>query len=95
MRREYITLAAGLLFWMLDTDCTHCSIFLALFCAPSAWSMRPTIDCLLPVASLLCCRSCSVSTVGSDCFDAGSSRTLRPRKSGLPSGRGTCAHAPP
>lgn len=36
------------------------------------------------------CLSCMVMTDGSDWIAAGSSRTFRPRKSGLPSGLDTC-----
>ena len=43
-----------------------------------------TVVCLV---SVLNCRS---NTVGSDCLAVGSSRTVSPRVSGLPSGRDTC-----
>lgn len=58
---------------------------------PSAQQMPPPSPRL---TVMLCCLEFSVSqresTVGSDCLVDGSSRTSRPRLSGLPSGRGTC-----
>lgn len=50
--------------------------------------------CMCELTAILCCllfsESHRESTVGSDCFVHGSSRTRRPRLSAFPSGLGTC-----
>ena len=61
----------------------------------STCSMRPTMSVLLPVpASLLRLRSCSVSTVGSDCREAASSRTCMQvgGGTGVRGGHGCASH---
>lgn len=67
-------------------DSIHRSISLGVL---SACSMLRTVTGSSPLF-LLMARSCRSSTVGSVCTAAGSSRTLSPSPSSLPSGRGIC-----
>lgn len=70
----------------------HLSHIFAVLYIHVRWCFNILSVCCLTVT--LCCLLFSdshrESTVGSDCLVQGSSRTRRPRLSGLPSGRGTC-----
>lgn len=67
---------------------------LKYLCCINAYINVEQMSVLHSLTVALCCLLFSdshrESTVGSDCFVHGSSRTRRPKLSGLPSGRGTC-----